>query len=560
MAENARIARKDDAIMNATPSRVLCAFVITTAFASGGLALSRQTAVDVDGKVDSVFAKWTSTTPGCAVGVATDGRPVLARGYGMADLEHDVRITPDTIFEAGSVSKQFTAAAVLLLAREKKLSLDDPVRRHIPELPDYGSPLSIRHMLNHTSGLRDWGSVAGIAGWPRTTRVHTHAHVLEIVSGQHALNFTPGTRWSYSNTGFNLAAMIVQRVSGTPFPEFTRTRLFQPLGMTHTSWRDDYTRIVKGRAMAYADRNGEFRTDMPFENVYGNGGLLTTVGDLLKWNENFTSPIVGDASLVTEQQRVGTFNDGRPHGYGLGLFVGTHKGLREVYHSGSTAGYSAFLTRFPDERVSVAVLCNATSGQATQYAHTVADIFLADRLKPSDPVASYTLTDADVDRIAGLYRSDDTGLPATIAREKDGSLRADRVPLLPQSALRFLTAGRQVWEVDAHGMRRTDEFGTVEEFARVRAASPTVQDLETYAGTYASDEAETVLTALVEHGKLVLKRRPDTTIGLTPIYADAFGAGGLGTVIFRRDASGRVTALSVKQDRVWDLKFNREAR
>jgi CubicO group peptidase (beta-lactamase class C family) len=520
--------------------------------------LASQNAPGAETRVDAVFAKWRAETPGCAVGVGVDGKPALAKGYGMADLEHDVNIRPETIFEAGSVSKQFTAASVLLLAREGKLSLDDPVRKYIPELPDHQAAggLTIRHMLNHTSGLRDWGSVAGISGWPRTTRVHTHAHVLEIVHRQQALNFTPGTRWSYSNTGFNLAAIIVERVSRMSFQEFTRTRLFAPLGMTNTSWRDDHTHVLKGRAIAYTTRGGAFHTDMPFENVYGNGGLLTTVGDLLKWNEHFDAPAEGDPLSVVEQQQVGKFNDGRPHGYALGLFVGNYKGVREVYHSGSTAGYNAFLTRFPDARVSVAVLCNATTAQATQYAHAVADIYLAGRLKPSDPVATYTLTSTDTDRIVGLYRSDDTGLPVTIVRDGE-TLTADRVPLIPQSAMRFLTMGRRTWEVDAHGMRRTDEFGGIEEFGRVAPAKPTPQQLETYAGAYVSDEAETELRAVVENGRLVLKRRPDTTIALTPSYNDAFSAGGLGTVFFRRDNSGGVTALSVSQDRVWDLRFDR---
>jgi len=274
------------------------------------LIVGRAQPADVRSRVDHVFAKWTAATPGCAVGVASGGRPVLAAGYGTADLEHDVAITPDTIFEAGSVSKQFTAASVLLLAREKKLSLDDLARKYIPELPPYSPDITIRHMLNHTSGLRDWGSVAGIAGWPRTTRVHTHAHVLEIVHRQHSLNFAPGTRWSYSNTGFNLAAIIVERVSGLSFQEFTRTRLFQPPGMTHTSWRDDYTRIVKGRAAAYREHGTEFSTDMPFENVYGNGGLLTTVGDLLTWNEHFDAVPDGDPLSTIEQQQAGRFSDG----------------------------------------------------------------------------------------------------------------------------------------------------------------------------------------------------------------------------------------------------------
>ena len=539
------------------------------------IALAGQTASVAQpaaSKVDAVFAKWTSSTPGCAVGVATDGKPVLAKGYGMADLEHDTRMTPDSIFEAGSVSKQFTAAAVMLLARDGKLSLDDQVRNYIPELPDYpppsgtlasgsgqaGGSLTIRHMLNHTSGLRDWGSVASIAGWPRTTRVHTHAHVLEIVSRQRALNFTPGTAWSYSNTGFNLAAILVQRVSGTPFPEFTRTRLFEPLGMTHTSWRDDYTRIVKGRALAYSERDGAFHTNMPFENVYGNGGLLTTVGDLLKWNEHYDAPQAADAAMLAEQQKAGRFNDGRAHGYGLGLFVGTYHGLREISHSGSTAGYQAFLTRFPDQHVSVAVLCNSSGAQATQYAHAVADEYLGDRVKPAPVKAMHTLTTAETDRFVGLWVSDTTGVPVTIARGKDGLVLARSVTLHAQSPLRMLTDSGDALELDARGLRHTDAFGTVEELGRAQPAAYTDVQLAALAGTYASDEAETVLTAVVENHALVLKRRPDTTITLTPAYADAFTADhGLGIVIFRRDASGRATELSVVEDRVWGLRFQR---
>src|SRR6266540_1812640 len=248
-------------------ARLCASIILIIGTAYGAARLLHAQAVAVAPDVDRLFARFDGNTPGCAAGVSAGGRSVLQRAYGMADLEHDIRNTPDTIFEAGSVAKQFTAASVLLLAKEGKLSLDDPVRKYIPELPDYGPALLIRHMLNHTSGLRDWGSVAAIAGWPRTTRVHTHAHVLEIVHHQQAVNFTPGTRWSYSNTGYNLAAIIVSRVSGMPFAEFTRARIFEPLGMTRTSWRDDHTRIVKNRAIAYEDRRDGFHTNMPFETV-----------------------------------------------------------------------------------------------------------------------------------------------------------------------------------------------------------------------------------------------------------------------------------------------------
>jgi CubicO group peptidase (beta-lactamase class C family) len=461
------------------------------AVALAGAAVVGQTFRSADpatdiAKVDAVFSRWTTATPGCSVGASVKGRVVVNKAYGMADLEHDVPNTADTIFEAGSVSKQFTAAGVLLLAREGKLKLDDPVRKYVPELPDYGSPLTIRHMLMHMSGLRDWGSVESIAGWPRTTRVYTHAHVLDIVSRQKSLNFTPGSQYSYSNTGYNLAVIIVTRVSGMPFAEFEKQRLFTPLGMTRTSWRDDFTRVVKSRAIAYEQQGESYAQDMPFENVHGNGGLLTTVGDLLKWNENFVKPVVGDASFVAEQQVPGAFNDGRPGSYALGLMIGTYRGLREVGHSGSTAGYRAHLVRYPDQGVSVVVLCNASTGAATQYAHAVAEVLLP-----------------------GAFTT------AAAGGRAGGAAPAPRL-------------------------------------------TPTAAQLQAMVGTYVSDEAETTLIAAVTDGTLVLRRRPDTVIRLVPTAtADVFTGGSLGTVTFRRDAAGRVTALSVRQERVFDLRFDR---
>ena len=509
-------------------SRELAAACAALTIAVTGAARPARAVAPADVPVDRVFASWnSSTTPGCAVGAAVEGKPVLAKGYGMADLEHDVRITPDSIFEAGSVSKQFTAASVLLLARDGKLSLDDPVRKYIPELPDYGSPLTIRHILTHTSGLRDWGSIEAIAGWPRTTRAYTHAHVLEIVSHQRALNFTPGTRWSYSNTGFNLAAIIVSRVSGNTFAEFTGQRLFEPLGMTHTSWRDDFTRVVKNRAVAYAERAGEFHTDMPFENVYGNGGLLTTVGDLLKWNENFSTPRVGDAAFVALQQRVATLNDGRPIGYAFGLFLTSANGIRVVEHSGSTAGYAAHLLRMPDQRISVAVLCNATTARATEYAHEVADALLPHH----EPTAAAPAAKPDT---ADLYRNIDNGLP--LATPPAGA----------------------TWSVDGPRLKMTDRYGVEEFFDRVPKAAPTPAQLQQFAGVYTSGEAETTLSVTVDADRLVIRRRPAASFALTALYADAFSAPQLGTVIFRRDGIGQVTGLSVVQDRVWDLRFVRQ--
>jgi CubicO group peptidase (beta-lactamase class C family) len=533
------------------------ATLVAVALAASDATVARQQAAVAETSVDEIFARWTDATPGCAIGVSVADKVVLAKAYGMADLERDVRNTAETIFEAGSVSKQFTAAAVLLLAREGKLSLDDPIRKYIPEVPDYGDPLTIRHMLNHSSGLRDWGSVAGIGGWPRTTRAYTHAHVLDIVSRQTAVNFTPGTRYSYSNTGYNLSAILVARVSGMPFAEFSRQRIFAPMGMTRTSWRDDHQRIVKGRAIAYSDAGGRYQTLMPFENVHGNGGLLTTVGDLLKWNANFASPVVGDAAFVREQETPGRFNDGRVHGYALGLMVGTRHGLREIAHSGSTAGYRAHLTRFPDQRVSVAALCNASNGNATQYAEAVADLYLASHAAKAAPIkGTHTPTSGEVVAATGRFRNTTTGEVMTVTRVDEG-IRTTGGVFVATAPNRYASAGGSTWEADFRGAARlTDRFGTIQTFEKVSTATPTGAELESLAGIYVSEDAETTLTAAVEDGSLVLKRRPETTFRLTPLYKDAF-SGQIGTVVFRRNGGGRVTELSVVQDRVWDMRFAR---
>lgn len=510
-------------------------------------------------EVDALFAEWTNTTPGCAVGVSAGGRIVLEKAYGMADLEHAAPNAPDTIFEAGSVSKQFTAMAVLLLAKDGKLSLDDPVSRYIPELPAHGVPITIRQMLQHTSGLRDWGSVEDIAGWPRGTRVYTHAHVLDIVARQSRLNFAPGTRWSYSNTGYNLAVILVSRVAGESFAEFTRKRIFEPLGMTRTSWRDDFSRVVKGRAISYAASESGYKTDMPFENVHGNGGLLTTVGDLLRWNRNFVELRVGDAALLTEAQTPGRLSSGEPHGYAFGLSIDRYRGLREIRHSGTTASYRAYLSRFPDAEISVALLCNAGNSMPRKTLHTVADLFLADALKPEPDPPPVEVADAQLDSLVGLYRNTERGDTVRIERDGDTLRFGDETVLVALSSSRFTDRDGTFIEFSGQGAATLDEgSGTLFPLQRVAQAAPTAAALEALAGTYTSEDAEVNLRAEVQDGALQLRRRPDSIFLLTPLYADAFDSE-LGTIIFRRDDAGEPVEFSVVQDRVWDLRFRRSA-
>jgi CubicO group peptidase (beta-lactamase class C family) len=537
----------------------LCVSVAAiAAFAVLGSRAAAQTAVStIQPQADKLFSRWTTSTPGCAVGADVKGRPVVRGAYGMADLEHDVPVTLDTIFEVGSVSKQFTAAAVLLLERDGKLSLDDKVRTYIPEMPDVAADITIRQMLNHTAGLRDWGGLAAIEGWPRTSRVHTHAHVLDFVSRQRMLNFEPGTRWSYSNTGYNLAAILVGRVSGMSFADFTRARIFEPLGMNDTSWRDDHRRIVKRRAIAYGEQKSVFSTLMPFENVHGNGGLLTTVGDLLKWNANFTKPVVGDAKFIADMERRTRFTDGREHEYALGLYVDTYRGRREVDHSGGTAGYVAHLSRYPDHGVSVAVMCNVTSGGATNAAKAIADLLLpaTGGLPGSD--LSRLLDTGEGPRFAGLYRSLEPVGVITITDQKGTLVSTNAGRLRRRADLRFDGDGDRAFDFDGRGgLRVTDEFGTSDAFERVEPWTPGRAELQPVAGRYTSDELQVTVQIILDGDRLII-RRPDVTLVLLPVFPDGFQSGA-GWVLVRRDPSGRVIGLSVNQERVWDLRFTRQ--
>jgi CubicO group peptidase (beta-lactamase class C family) len=516
---------------------------------------------DPAARVDSVFAAWRGAdAPGCAVGVAENGRPVLRRAYGLADLEHQVPNTPETVFEAGSVSKQFTAASVVLLARQGKLSLEDDIRRYIPEVPDYGARITIRHLLNHTSGLRDWGTVQEIAGWPRGTRIHTHAHVLDIVSRQRAPNFAPGAEYLYSNTGYNLLAILVERVSGTSLAEFSRREIFGPLGMTSTQWRDDFSRVVRGRAQAYDQRDGAYHLEMPFENVYGNGGLLTTVGDLLRWNDALASGALGGALRELETQ--GRLTGGRRIEYALGLRVAPYRGVREVGHSGATAGYRAYLARYPDQGVSVAVLCNVAEANPTLLAHRTAEVFLGTQLRDAPVPAAIPVTAADLERHAGLFRSRRTGepLPFVVA---DGALTlGGGLRLQPIAANTYLAGARRVEMVP--GTPRTARMlypdGDTVVYEAVAPWHPTPSQLAALTGEYYSAEAEAGYTAAVEDGGLVLRRRPDTREELTPAYADAFTTPEGVLIRFVRGAGGRVQGFTVSIDRVRGLRFDRVRR
>jgi CubicO group peptidase (beta-lactamase class C family) len=336
-------------------------------------------------EIDAVFSEWDKKeSPGCSLGVFKDGAIAYSRGYGLASLEHDVPITPDAMFYAGSVSKQFTAMAAALAIQQGKLAYDDPIRKYLPELPPYADAIRVRHLLHHTSGLRDYNTLLSIAG-RRDEDAWDNRVVLQMTAKQTQLNFTPGDEYLYSNTGYTLLATIVERATGQPFATFADANIFKPLGMTVTHYHVDATRLVRHRALAYAGREGQWTLDTPINERAGAGGLYTNIPDLLKWDENFYTGRVGGPEVLKKVQTPGTLNDGKVLPYAWGLQIGDYRGLPIVEHSGSLGGYRAHIIRFPSQHTSVALLCNASAIAPTTLARRVADVVLGDRFTQPVP-------------------------------------------------------------------------------------------------------------------------------------------------------------------------------
>jgi CubicO group peptidase (beta-lactamase class C family) len=389
------------------------------------------------GQVDAVMAEWSKPdSPGCAVGIVEGGALALAKGYGQADLEHGAAIGPGTVFDIGSMSKQFTAAVIALLAREGKLALDDDVRRFVPELPSYESPITIRHLLHHTSGLRDYTDLMALAGW-QTDDWTTAEQALAMLARQRELNFRPGAQYLYSNSGYFLLSIVAARAAGKPFPDLARERIFEPLGMSSTHVHSDHRHIVKDRAVGYSRQDGRWTIAMSGWEQTGDGSVLTTVEDLARWVRNFDDPVVGGTELLAELLRKGRLASGEEIPYAEGLRHGTYRGLATVGHNGSWAGYRSSLLRFPSEKTAVIVLCNAESAGAGTLARTIADAALSGRLGPGSPAPSPIASPAamaeaatqankvrprvatDRAALAGRYRSDELDSDFEVAPKGD---------------------------------------------------------------------------------------------------------------------------------------------
>ncbi|HEV2146162.1 MAG TPA: serine hydrolase [Longimicrobiaceae bacterium] len=516
-------------------------------------------AQDRTAEVDRIFSFATPETPGCAVGVSQHGQPVLNRAYGLAEVERRVPLSQRSAFDIGSTQKQFVAAAVLLLAEDGRLSLSDDVRRHLPELPDYGHEVTVDHLLTHTSGIRDWTGLLPMA--------EEGTDVLKLILRQRGLNFTPGEEWAYSNSGYVLLKEIVARASGMSFAEFARRRLFEPLGMTSSAYVADILQGTGERALGYQKEGAGWKQYMRLGNERGGGAVISTAGDLLLWNDALTNGRLGKV-VTGKLQEPAALNNGRKLTYARGLMVNSIPGGPMVSHSGGAAGYSTWLGRFTDHGLSIAVLCNFDPVSATALAGRVAEVFLPPVDPQAQPPGPVDAPGVDVADRAGLFFHERTGQPLRLVVD-DGRLRiANGPPLVAVAQDRFRNARGDMF------FRSRDEFelhfasqgqlelksmeGEVTRYRRAQPWSPTAADLQAFDGRYRSEELGSVFEIVPGASGLVMRfeRSPDKALELTPVDRDTYMLRMM-VVRFRRDESGRVVGFDYGNPLVRSLRFTR---
>ena len=482
--------------------------------------------------IDPIFHAYDrKDSPGCALAVVERGKVVEARGYGMASLEHDRPIDADTVFDIGSAAKQFTAASVVLLSLDGKLALDDDVRRYVPELPASGIPFTIRQLLHHTSGLRDYTGLLPLAG-ARTPDLTTEREALEMLARQKGVEFPPGTRYQYCNSGFFLLSIVVERASGKTLRDFAKERIFGPLGMTSTRFVRDSREVIPRRATGYARARKEpaggpeFHVAMSDWEQNGDGGLQTSARDLARWDHNFEQPAVGGAKMIEELTRTGTLSDGKPIDYALGLRVDRDEGILRVRHGGSWAGFKAEFLRYPERRLSVIVTCNVRDAVPSRLARAVAALYLpelarkpaaAGEASPAPPPSAAATSASDSAALAGLYWSERRLEIRRVSFENGKAFYQESAGGKPQPLValgngRFRLQSSAVevaFENDPgapasgekHIVERDPEEGT-SEWRRVKPAAPA--DPARFAGTYYCDE----LDAVFRTRNLVLESDP----------------------------------------------------
>jgi CubicO group peptidase (beta-lactamase class C family) len=523
-------------------------------------------------QIDALFRELDTTkTPGYAMAIEQNGENIYSNGYGMANLEYGIPINPETIFHVASISKQFTAFAVLILESEGILSVDDEIKKHIPEFPDFGKKITIQHLLNHTSGLRDQWELLITAGW-RWDDVITQEDLLNVIYRQKELNFEPGSEYLYCNSGYTLLTVIVDNVSGMKFTDFTKKYIFDPLGMKHTHFHIDHKRIVKNRAYSYGiNKEGKLEKNvLSFANV-GPTSLFTTVEDLMKWGNNFKTGTAGGMLPVEKLQVKGILNDGKEISYANGLEVEEYRGLPMVRHSGGDAGFRTYFLRFPSLNTTITCFSNFGLTNPAEITHQVADLLFADKMTEKTSTELDTTNAHKYDKpeeIIGTYDLAEFGVLDINMVEEVPQLPflittfLPPLPILPaeDNPLKYLIKefGAEIVFKDFKDGKCQDLlvyiFGKEYKGKRIEGWDVSSEVLKEYEGKYYSDELECKYEIIVKANELVVQNPRWTETELRTLRKDQF-SNVRGKFLFQRNAEGDIDGFSFTNARIRKLKF-----
>jgi len=525
-------------------------------------------------KADKLFAKWDSTiSPGVALAIIQDGEIIYTRGYGMANLEQNIPITSKTVFRIGSTSKQFTAACIAILSLQGKLSLDDDIRKYVPEIPEYAKTITVRHLVHHTSGLRDYLALAMLSGQTDDDFYSTEDTVAQL-SRQKGWNFPPGEEHLYCNSGYFLMGVIVKRTSGKSLNDFAQEYIFKPLGMHSTHFHDDYTMIVKNRADGHANIKGGFKINNTTLNHVGDGGVFTTVEDLYLWDQAFYNQKLGK-ELMDLMHQTGVLNNGEKLEYAFGLMVSKYKGLKLVAHAGGFVGFRADMIRFPEEKLTVICLANLGSINPSKLCQQVADIYLAEKFTDKEPavettegITPVTLTEEELNSKTGTYFEEQGSLVARISVKKDQlriAAMGMTINLIPVNKTKFISkdapANITIVFSPAKGEIKEAHL-TIEDYMEAnlkkapKTAPMTAKELEAYTGSYYSEELPATYKLIVEKDKLVFKHRNAPKAPLGIITKDRFTVQ-MGMLKFTRGKDQKITGFYLDAGRV-RIQFTKE--
>jgi len=529
--------------------------------------------------VDRVFAAWDKPeSPGCALGIVHEGKLVYQKGYGQANLEQNTPINLSTVFYIASTSKQFTATSIALLAKQNKLSLDDDIRKYLPELPEYDSRITIRHLIHHTSGIPDYLELLGLAG-ERLDDVHGEEEILELLSRQKSLSFKPGDQFLYSNSGYFLLGVIVKRVSGESLAQFAEEHIFNPLGMTHSRFHDSRTRLVKNRAQGYfSSKEGEVRNYLTQFDRVGDGGLMTTVEDLFRWDQAMETGTLGGKDFVGSLLTQGQLNNGNSFTYAFGLMIGQHRGLRTISHGGSFIGFKSELLRFPEQRLSVICLCNHNAADATKLANEVANIVLdhtpGQSVPPAtisavEPVERIPLKETDLKGDATVFREPTTGSLWRFSTEQEkivATVDGQSFQLRPIGPGRYRSLGAPI-DLELEFQRPSPDRPVVLQLGvegqspialeTIEPVSLTLDQLGEFGGNYYSSDLQTLYQLFLHDGKLFLRLKNNPDAEVVPVLKDLFRVEGK-NLAFSRNSQRQITGFVLSSGRIRNLRFARE--